>query len=51
MKWIKIECATEREYIDGIENLKKAGFTLTEQSFGSDHWDKNDTRFWIVKNF
>lgn len=51
MKWITIECTNENDYIEGINNLKKAGFSLTDQTFGSDHWDKNNTRYWIIKNF
>lgn len=51
MNWIKVECNTYEEYLEGTKNLKKAGFELTENTFSSDHWDKNNTRFWVLKNW
>lgn len=48
---IRINCTNEQEYKEGTDNLKTRGFKLIDQTFANDLWEKENTRFWIEKNW
>lgn len=44
-------CKSENEAQEGIANLKCAGFERTQNCYWVEWWEKNDTRFVVIRDF
>ena len=51
MNEITKRCKNENEVQEGIANLKKAGFVRTQNCYWVEWWEKNSTRFVVVRDF
>ena len=45
------KCKSEAEVQEGIRNLKKAGFKRTANCYWVELWEKNETRFVVIREF
>lgn len=44
-------CHSEQEVQEGINNLERAGFTRTHNGYWVEWWEKNETRFVVIREF
>lgn len=51
MKEITQICKSEAEVQEGSAHLERAGFTRTQNCYWVEWWEKNETRFVVVRDF
>lgn len=51
MEEIKKVCKSEKEVQNGIANLKRGGFVRTQNCYWVEWWEKNNTRFIVIRDF
>lgn len=50
-KHVTAEAMNLQAYETGIENLKKRGFKLVDQTVAWDLWETENTRYFVKKSF
>lgn len=51
MKEITKICHSEEEVQEGTRNLERAGFVRKQNCYWVEWWEKNETRFVVVREF
>lgn len=51
MEIIKKICKTEKEVKEGTRNLANGGFKRTQNCYWVEWWEKNNTRFVVIRDF
>lgn len=51
MNIIEKVCKSEEEVREGIANLERAGFKRSQNCYWVEWWEKNSTRYVIIRDF
>lgn len=44
-------CKSEEEVQEGLRNLRAAGFVQSQNCYWVEWWEKNETRFVVIRDF